>query len=362
MTVARRENARFLTLDAMRGVAAMAVLIHHFPDQTISGLLPGAYLAVDMFFVLSGFVLSHAYGWDLAGKMGAPRFMLKRLVRLYPVYILGTAAVALGYMLMWIPAGPSGRARMLASMAGALCLLPIPARFAYNIGVAFPLNPPAWSLFWELAANFLFALVNWTVRRLVTIVAAGAVLLALAFYIYGRGDAGSNWDNFPGGGCRVVYSFFIGVLLYRFQPKWTWSLPSPLLLLILPLSFMLPPLWDVPMALIFFPLLVFFGSMREPGPGLTRLFNLLGDISYPVYALHFAVLVAMTFAYKQSTGQELVTAGISGTLAGMAISTIIAYFAATRFDPAARKWLAQALDWLSKTRAARSLQRSQPSQ
>ncbi len=359
--IVRRPNQRFLTLDAMRGIAALLVLTRHFPDPTLPDAFRGSYLAVDMFFVLSGFVLSHAYGWDLASRTGGPAFLLKRVIRLYPLYMLGTVAAVLGYLLMWMTGGAWGRMRMAVSLAGALCMLPLPTRFGFNMGVAFPLNQPAWSLFWELAANFLFALFNWTVPRLLAVVAVGAVLLALVFHYYGKVDAGADWSDFAGGGGRVVYSFFVGVLLYRFQPKWNWRLPAPLLLAVLPLSFLLPVSWDLVIVLIFFPLLVFLGSMTEPGPRLERAFKLLGDISYPVYALHFAVVVAMTLAYRQATGQELATAGVMGTLAGMGITAVLGYFAATRFDPPARKWMTEAVARLGRRQPARSPQGGQPS-
>lgn len=348
----RRENQRFLTLDAMRGIAALLVLTRHFPDLTLPQLFQGSYLAVDMFFVLSSFVLSHAYGWNLAEKTGGPAFLLKRAIRLYPLYILGSLATVAGYLLMWLFWGPWGRARMGISLAAALIMLPLPAGLAFNRGVAYPLNQPAWSLFWEMAANFLFALFNWTVPRLLAVVALGAVLLAVTFHHYGNLDAGADWDEFLGGGGRVVYSFFLGALLYRFQPKWKWRLPAPLLLLVLPLSFLLPASWDLAIALVFFPLLVFFGSLTEPGPRLERAFKLLGDISYPVYALHFAVMAVMTFAYKAATGHELVTAGVMGTLAGMAITAVIGHFAGRHYDPAARRRLTDAVARLGKARAA----------
>lgn len=337
--LARSPKSRFLTLDAMRGIAALFVLTRHFPDPTLPGLFPGSYLAVDMFFVLSGFVLSHAYGWDLAGRMGARAFLLKRVIRLYPLYILGSIGVALGYLLMWVTWQPWGRLRMATSLAGAFVMLPLPDRFAFNIGVAYPLNQPAWSLFWELAVNFVFALFAWTVRRLLGVIAVGAVLLMLLAYHFGTIDVGQAWHSFFGGGCRVVYSFFIGALLYRFQSRWNLRLPAPLLLLVLPLSFLLPASWDLVNAMLLFPLLVFLGAKTEPGPRLEGLFRFLGDISYPVYALHFAIMVAMTYACKLTTGLELKSAGLAGTVAGLAVTIVAAQYAGSRYDPAARKWL-----------------------
>jgi len=352
MTVARRENARFLTLDAMRGVAALLVLIHHFPDPTLPRIFQGSYLAVDMFFVLSGFVLSHAYGWDLASRTGGPAFLLKRVIRLYPLYILGSALGLLGYLAIWATWHAWGTVPdLFTSLVAALFFLPLPPRLSFNNVFIFPFNQPAWSLFFELAANFLFALFTWTVPRLLAVIAAGAALLVLAAWTYGNLDIGWRWGDLPSGGARVLYSFFIGVLLYRFQPEWNWRIPAPLLVLVLPLAFMLPASCDLAVVLAGFPLLVFAGSMTEPGPRLERLFKLLGDISYPVYVLHYGVFLFMMWAWYMTTGLELKAAGIMGTLAAILITSIAGYYAGTRLDPSARKWMTKATARLGRNTA-----------
>jgi len=80
---------RFEALDGLRGVAALSVVAAHV-YFLFGYAFPSIDLAVDFFFALSGFVLAHAYGERLRGGMGAGRFMLLRLIRLYPLYILGT--------------------------------------------------------------------------------------------------------------------------------------------------------------------------------------------------------------------------------------------------------------------------------
>ena len=96
-------------LDLIRLLAALLVFIVHANYQGFTGGLPVLWRlgglgndAVMVFFVLSGFVLSHAYGWDLASKTGGPAFLLKRVIRLYPLYILGSALSLVGYLAIWI--------------------------------------------------------------------------------------------------------------------------------------------------------------------------------------------------------------------------------------------------------------------
>lgn len=104
-----RATARrtFHTLDGLRGVAAGTVLIYHFPSLWSPASAPSAYLAVDLFFLMSGFVIEHAYGQRLATGLGVRRFLLLRLIRLYPLYLVGTGITALaiaGAMLAHQPA------------------------------------------------------------------------------------------------------------------------------------------------------------------------------------------------------------------------------------------------------------------
>src|SRR3954453_14099780 len=96
------EKRLFHSLDAARGVAAIAVVVYH------SHLLFGAqwfqsgFLAVDFFFGLSGFVIAHAYGSRLTtGRMTTREFMRARFIRLYPLYLLALALIVLTLVIMW---------------------------------------------------------------------------------------------------------------------------------------------------------------------------------------------------------------------------------------------------------------------
>ena len=87
-SAAAKDHSRFLVLDGMRGIAAIVVLIMHTSAILDAKILNGAYLAVDLFFLLSGFVLAHAYGKKLEDGLPRTRFMAIRLIRLYPLHFL----------------------------------------------------------------------------------------------------------------------------------------------------------------------------------------------------------------------------------------------------------------------------------
>jgi Acyltransferase family len=211
----KQDRRVFSTLNGLRGLAALAVVTLHVPDHTFRELLPGSPLAVDLFFVLSGFVLAHSYTERLRDEMGAMEFMRIRIIRLYPLYILGTALVMAHFALL---AGFNYRAwlHVIGSAVFAVLFLPTPPGISPDWH-PFPLNFPAWSLFFELVINYVFALL---LPRLTNRLLAGVILIGLPMLIatglyFGDLTPGWSFSNFWGGGGRVVYSFFAGVAAYR---------------------------------------------------------------------------------------------------------------------------------------------------
>src|ERR1700733_12206690 len=118
-----REAHRFVTLDGLRGIAAFVVVTTH-AGNAVPFETPRPFLAVDFFFALSGFVLCYAYAGRLRDGLSPPAFLLIRLLRLYPLYILGTA---IG-ILAWLAAGHGGElGRPAINIAAAILFLPSPA-------------------------------------------------------------------------------------------------------------------------------------------------------------------------------------------------------------------------------------------
>ena len=152
---------RFVVLDGMRGVAALAVIIDHVASPLMQTLIPGRYLAVDFFFVLSGFVLAHVYLTRLAeGRMSPGAFLRVRAIRFAPLYL---AAFALGAALALLYALRGWHEHTLPHVATSalfgVFMLPTPPPLSIWPDAPFPLNGPTWSLFFELAVNAVFALV-----------------------------------------------------------------------------------------------------------------------------------------------------------------------------------------------------------
>jgi len=332
----------------MRGVAAISVMIYHFsPFLSNTVVLPHAWLAVDLFFVLSGFVICHAYEQKLRSGMGLWKFLLLRLIRLYPLYIAGTV-LGLCYLL--------GRAELLYQPSGGLLqmvrVLGLSVLFLPNLSDVphglYPFDLAAWSLFFEIAVNVVYAaLAGWlTQRRLACVVAAGAVGLIVALMVYGSLDVGMTRRTLGGGAVRVVFSFAMGVMIYRLRSlapgtpiKAPWALEG--LLLSLVVIFLMPAsgLFDLVSILIVFPVSIMIGARIEPALA-PRFSVLLGYLSYPVYVLHTPLVLIAAGAWKAIVKDEP-NASMPVTGIMFALTVLLASYALTRwYDVPLRAWLA----------------------
>ena len=336
---------QFLALDEMRGVAALVVLLYHY--DAINGLpklFPSGFLAVDLFFMLSGFVVAHAYERRiLDGGMSFARFAEVRATRLYPLYILGCGIGAAG--LLWgAPGLHTWQVRVVAVSAPfALLLLPL---VRGSLKGWFAYNPPAWSLCMEWVVNLLYAwlLPRLSARALAAIAAVAAVVLAAAVF---RFDGIDNWPftwvYWPLALVRAVFGFTVGVLLHR---GWrAGRLPA------MRAPAWLPGLAFVPVAMIpatgawpyFYPLVLFvaFPAMltvalaNEPRGRHARVSQWLGGVSYPVYALHWWLIAFLTPLFAGVGGP----AGVARWLAPAAV-TALAWAALNGFDAPVRRRIA----------------------
>ena len=294
--------------------------------------------------MISGFVIASAYDRRLADGLSPAGFMRIRLIRLYPLYLAGLAlGVGVG-MLCWL----TGTDPRLSASALALPLLfglvMLPSPYTWNNQI-FPLNPPSWSLFFELAVNYVYAIAyhRVTTRRLVAVAAIAATIL-LAMTLGGRSlDEGHSWDHFfDTGFVRVTYSFAMGLLLFRMPRRITISSPWSLAILALAaITLAVPQLgtWYPLVAITFWmPALVFLGVVVEPGAMVRRACHVLGRVSYPLYVLHAPAAVFATWALA-SIGimQPGATVGLVFLIAMMGIALLADRWFGARFGPGNRR-------------------------
>jgi peptidoglycan/LPS O-acetylase OafA/YrhL len=281
------------TLDGLRGVAALAIGALHAKQILVSfERFAHPYLAVDFFFCLSGFVIALAYERRLQGSMSLGEFAGRRIFRLYPMILLGSALGGAVYLMGAMRDEGSPTQAVVLTLA-SLALLPAGLIYGKE---GYPVNAPIWSLFFELVANFCYAaLVPISSKALVGTAIVSAVALAVvAHYSGGVAKLGFLTPiSFAGGFVRVAYPFIAGVLIYRFGglARWTVHPLVPVLAILLILGAPLPLAWWVDAVLILGAIpLVVLAAVRAPAGKLGRVFYVLGAISYPFYLLHQPIL------------------------------------------------------------------------
>jgi peptidoglycan/LPS O-acetylase OafA/YrhL len=301
---------RYHFLDGMRGIAAIAVVIFHFSLHGSTELLPSAYFAVDVFFCLSGFVIANAYALKIESGMTFTEFALRRFVRLYPMFAIGTL---MGAVVVWLKI-QNGEASFPAIgyvLSLILNLFYIPAFGSHVVTLgssditkaAFPFNDPAWTLFFELAVNFVF-FIAWRIRLISTssliFISSFSLIILLALTVVGRGAEGWSTDKsqIVIGFIRTTYGFSAGVLISRFNA----NIRSARSIghsggLVLLSAFLVLASFRVPFAVLLLvsPILVFFGKNVSLGNIPSRFCSYLGQISYPLYCVHFPGLLALDY-------------------------------------------------------------------
>ncbi|MDO5663858.1 MAG: acyltransferase [Bacteroidia bacterium] len=303
-------------LNGLRGVAALMVIWYHvfeaFATSPIDQKFNHGYLAVDFFFILSGFVIGYAYD-DRWTRMTKKDFFKRRLIRLHPMIIMGTVLGVITFLIQgseqWNGTKVSISMVMLAML---LHLFLIPAAPGTGVevrgnGEMYPLNGPAWSLFFEYIGNILYALIlrKLSTRTLTILVALSAIGLASfsIFNLSGFGNLGVGWSmldyNLLGGFLRLLFAFSIGLLMSRnFKPikiKGAFWISGLAIVILLSIPYIgdkntmwMNGIYDAVCTIVIFPILVYLGASGKIINKFTsQMCKFMGDISYPLYIVHY---------------------------------------------------------------------------
>ncbi len=352
-------------LDGLRGVAAILVVAFHIFEAHSGGnrfiqIINHGYLAVDFFFLLSGFVVAYAYD-DRWGKMGQWEFYKRRLIRLQPMVIMGMIIGAIFYyfqasdILFPMIAGMEVW-KVILTMVIGFTLLPIPPSMEIRgWGEMHPLNGPAWSLFFEYIANILYAVLfrkfSNKVMTVLVLIFAG---LLINYTVFGpKGDVIGGWslnlEQMNVGFTRLLYPFFAGVLLCRLGKlihiKGAFWICSLLITVILAIprigdenSLWMNGLYESFAIILVFPLIVAIGAGGEIKNAFSlKICKLLGDISYPIYITHYPLIYWYT-AWAVDNKVSLAD-GYKIGLAVLFASIVLAYLCLKLYDEPVRKWL-----------------------
>lgn len=352
----------YAILDGLRGVAAIVVVwFHIFEAYATSHLdqrINHGYLAVDFFFMLSGFVIGYAYD-DRWKTMTTIEFIKRRIIRLHPMVVIG--AVIGGIMFysqgcsVWDVSQVTIAALFIATFVNML-LIPAPTGLEVRgLGEMYPLNGPSWSLFFEYIGNILYVLFirKLSTRSLAVLVALAGVGLA-SFSLWGPyGDICAGFamtgQELTGGSFRLLYSFSAGLLLFRlFKPIkikgafWLCGLILAALLAVPRLggaeSSWMNGLYEIACFAVFFPLLILLGASGKITDKFTnKICGFLGKISYPLYMVHYP-FIYLYYAWVKNEKLSF-SDSLPGALAVVVGSILLAYVCLKCYDEPVRRYL-----------------------
>ena len=368
-------------LDGLRGAAALMVVWYHVFEgfafaEGMNGVEGGGlinvfnhgYLAVDFFFMLSGFVISYAYD-DRWNRMSLSDFFKRRLVRLHPMIIMGALIGLTTFLLQggvkWDGSITPAAGVVLAFLL-TCCFIPAIPGALHEVrgnGEMFPLNGPSWSLFFEYIGNICYALF---IRRLSTkalswlVVALGVVYIWFSVgNVSGYESVGVGWTlgdsvNIFGGFLRMMFPFSLGMLLARnFKPvkvRGIFWIAIAILLGLFSVPFFpsvdgicVNGIYEMCCIMIAFPALVWLGASGVTSDkASTGICKFLGDISYPLYIVHYPIMYLFyAWLIKNSlytlVDTWLVVASVYG------LNVVLAYTTLKLYDEPVRCWLTSKL-------------------
>lgn len=366
---------RYEILDGLRGVAALIVVAFHLFETYSRGpmyqILNHGYLAVDFFFVLSGFVIGYAYDdrWD---KMSMWGFFKRRLIRLQPMVILGSIIGALvfyfGASQMFAQIIETPWWMVVISLVLACMMLPVPPGMDIRGWQEMnALNGASWSLTWEYLANILYATV---IRRMsvpvlsVFVVISAYLTLDIVFNIdtfallEGRSAEMhtliGGWSLTPTqlyiGLSRLCFPFFCGLLMFRLGKRislrggFWWCSAVIVAILVIPCLGVPDSRWadgiyNAVAVIVLFPLLVITGAGSKMTDRKTiAACKWIGAISYPLYITHFP-WVYMQMAWAEAHPDAPVGTHIFVAVSVLIIAISIAYASMKLYDEPIREWL-----------------------
>lgn len=363
-------------LDGLRGIAALLVLIYHIfeglafaeaSDGVGSGVittLNHGHIAVDFFFILSGFVISYAYD-DRWGKITLGGFFRRRLIRLHPMLIMGAVIGAISLFAVGCERWDGSIAPtswVMVALMLTMCMIPAVPGVPYEVrgnGEMFPLNGPTWSLFFEYIGNICYALF---MRRMSTkLLALFTLLLGITHAWFFIGDIsqydmiGVGWTidrvNFWGGFIRMLFPFSMGMLLARtFRPRevkglfWICSC-SLIALFAVPYipsngGISLNSLYEFVCIALIFPIIVWLGACGTASGLTQKVSRFLGELSYPLYIVHYPLMYIFYSWLIKNDIYTLRECWPAATLV-VASSIALAYLCLRFYDMPLRRWLSK---------------------
>ena len=381
---------RYEILDGLRGVAALMVVLFHLFETYSKGpafqIVNHGYLAVDFFFVLSGFVIGYAYDdrWD---KMTTWGFFKRRLTRLHPMVIMGTL---IGAALFFFAGTAFPQTLKVEGWKFLLCLVMglfvLPCPNSLDIrgwGELNSFNGPQWTLTFEYIGNILYAFVfrhlpKVALAVLCVVCAFFTLDLTMGWNVFGllpkaQYNVIGGWSLTPAqlyiGFTRLLYPFLCGLLISRILPShrtesnpsgspirlrggFWWCSLAIVVLLAIPCiggkQGVPDGIFQAVCILLLFPLIVLTGAgSTTTDKRSTAICKWLGEISYPIYITHYP-LMYMQMDWAAQHGDAPLWQHIAVSAGIMFMSILLARCVFKAYDLPVRAWLTE--HWLKRSK------------
>lgn len=366
---------RYEILDGLRGVAAAIVLLYHHFEVNGLGLTTSpinhGYLAVDFFFILSGYVVGYAYD-DRWGRMSVAAFFKRRLTRLHPMIVLSTVAGLLffyfgtGGMFPLVGETPVGKLLLVALLG--LLMIPVPVSMdVRGWAEVSPINGSGWTLYFEYFANIIYALFirrfpRWLLALFVAASAFFTLNVALGWDVFGTlGERPGTAYTMVGGWAltapeltigftRLLFPFFAGLLLSRMGWKirvrggFLWCSLLLVVLLAMPrVGGEAHGLWngmyEAACILLFFPVVVLMGAGSVTTGRTAKACKFLGDISYPLYITQYPIVFTLLGGWISNTPDATSAQVLFTSIMSYLFCFAAAYASLKLYDEPVRRWL-----------------------
>jgi len=339
----------YALLDGLRGIAAIIVVIFH-TTRYWDVKFYRSYLAVDLFFLLSGFVIAYAYDERIKNRtLSFFGFFKKRLIRLYPIFLLSLILSTL----IFLGTGVTDPNRQTDALyLFILTALFLPSQVISGSGL-FYLNGPYWSLFFELFINFIYAAIRPKLnnKKLIYLVVISGIALTFIAFIHGSLDIGYDWSllSLSGGFSRAFFGVFLGLVIYEYRYlliKKFHLKNSPWFAVFIIVFILVSPdiksfnsIADLLIVTTIFPLMILLASQYKTSR-FDGLLLLLGAISYPIYVLHSPVKQVISKFLWGTTYYNLIPnyAPISGLIFLITLICLSA-IVVKKYEKQARNWL-----------------------
>jgi len=329
-------RSRFVALDSWRGICALVVAVHNLQYAQAPSFIKHSFLFVDFFFVLSGFVITHAYMQRLDSRSALGVFLLRRFGRLWPLHV-ALLIVFMGRDILKLIVGgalhlnfqvlPFQTPNSIVAVLKNVLLIQ-----AIGFHTQLSWNVPSWSISTEFWTYLLFSLICILSPRrpppaplIITIVLSAAISIVILVPEF----LASNTDYAL---CRCIYGFFVGHVTYRWW-RASWRPPHYGTLLevsavILVAVFVCIAGGDVlsMVAPIVFGFTVWVFANENGFVSqilMKRLFVQLGVWSYSIYMVHWLVRGGINVVVVTLSGRPIGTQSPLDSMDGWTVTAIV---------------------------------------